>query len=285
MRLFGLLIAFFFAVTASAKADWNYVPHGSWVAEGPTARGIAGSGVHALLATCVNGTPFIYTSGYASEAGANRTESFSIEVDGVRHTVTGTHAPPDGLWTGTAPSALIAALRQGRRAEVRVPGQRSVRYSLRGSSRALARALAACSSPGSAASAGSSDPATSEVGGDVIAAACSGGYTLAKGSELQGDLDGDGQVDKVLDWAGVACGDRSKGRGAGFCGINMCRIDVMLSSTGVRQEILGVSPSLTSRAFGGVALRTFALRPSCPEGALECQIDWRWTGTELEPAR
>ena len=287
MRLFAPVFAMIVCFASQAGADWNFVATGNWVSETPTARGVGRTGVHALFATCVNGAPFLYTSGYAAVAGQNRTETFQVTVDGARFSVTGTHAPPDGLWTGTASPDLIDALKRGRQADVRVPGQNRIRYSLRGSSRALGRALAACTRSASA-----SRPASSSADGDrkanlndIVAQACGGEYHIASTSDLSGDLDGDGAPDRILDWAGVRCLDRSKGRGAGFCGASMCRIDIALSSSGQHQQLLGLNPELKRRAFGSVALRTLSVRPSCPDNALECRVDWRWRDGKLEPAR
>lgn len=276
-----LLISVTIALWASsALADWSFTPAGSWVSETPTAIGVSVQGVHALQITCSKGAPFIYTNGYLAKPDDNRESSFAIVVDGQSFHVTGEHSPPDGLWAGIPGPGLIDALRRGRVADVTPEGQATVRLSLSGSSDAIGQALEGC-----AAAETSAAPGRIVLTGALIADICGGGYDLAEGAELTGLLDGDDRPDIVLDWAGVTCVDRSKGRGAGRCGMNMCTISVFLTETQSEQPLLGLKPEIASRGFGRSALRTLALRPSCPDDALECSVTWRWTGTKLEPVR
>lgn len=277
----SLLISTVIALTASAAlAEWSFAPAGNWVSETPTAIGVSVQGAHAVQITCAGGAPFIYTNGYPAKPGDNRESSFSIVVDDQSFQVTGEHSPSDGLWTGAPPPGLIDALRRGRVADVTPEGQSTVRLSLSGSSDAIGRALEGC-----AAAETSAAPGRIVLTGALIADACRGGYELTEGAELTGLLDGDDQPDIVLDWAGVTCADRSQGRGAGRCGVNMCTISVFLTETQSEQPLLGLKPEIASRGFGRSALRTLALRPSCPDDALECFVTWRWTGTKLEPVR
>lgn len=276
-----LIVSVIASLAASAAlADWTFAPAGNWVSETPTALGTSMQGVHAVQVTCAQGALFIYTNGYPATPGQNRQSSFAIVVDGQSFRVTGEHSPPDGLWTGTPPPGLIEALRRGRVADVTPEGQPTVRLSLSGSSSAIGRALEGCAGAQAAAPQG-----RIVLTGALIADACGGGYELAEDAELTGLLDGDDKPDIVLDWAGVTCADRSKGRGAGRCGANMCTISVLLTETQSEQPLLGLKPEITSRGFGKSALRTLALRPSCPDDALECFVTWRWTGTALEPVR
>ncbi|MBY8974289.1 hypothetical protein KHP62_00620 [Rhodobacteraceae bacterium NNCM2] len=266
-----------------ALADWQLAPNGNWVSETPTAIGVSVDGVKALSLTCADGKPLIYANGYPAISGANRQDSFSVVVGNQTFTVSGEHSPSDGLWTGVPSAGLIAALKKGRVADVTPSGQPRTRLSLKGSSKAIDAALTGCAPAGGSAGAGGGSNVV--LTGALIADACGGDFQLADGAELTGLLDEDDKPDIVLDWAGVTCADRSKGRGAGFCGINMCTIEVFMTKSQSRQQVLGLQPQIVSRAFGKSALRTLALGRSCPGQATECFVDWRWTGSKLEPVR
>ncbi len=275
-------VAFYLAMLSPAFAEWSLASSGNWVSETPTALGVSTEGVHGLHLTCSEGAPFIYVKGYPANPGANRQESFTVSVDGSSFSVTGEHSPPDGLWTGTPTPDLIGALKRGRVAEVTPEGAPTITVALRGSSRAISAALDGCPA--------SDSPESDSAGkivllGQMIAEACGGGYSLADGHEFTALLDGDDRPDIVLDWAGVTCDDRSRGRGAGRCGAIMCSITVVLTETKGVQELLGLRPRAVQRAFGKSALRTTALPTSCPDGASECFVDWRWTGSKLEAVR
>ncbi len=287
MRFLFLLFLGMFIGMQPAQADWTLAPNGNWISQTPTAIGVSVDGVKALSLTCANGSPLIYTSGYPATPGQNRQDSFTVIVEGRDFPVTGEHSPPDGLWTGTPPAGLVEALKKGRVADIRPPGQGKVRMSLKGSSRAIDAALAGCMPVADQASSPPTGGGTGRIvlTGALIAEACGGAFDIADGAELTGLLDGDDKPDIVLDWAGVTCADRSRGRGAGRCGINMCSVEVFFTQTQSSQQLLGLQPQIVNRAFGKSALRTLALRPSCPDGALECVVDWRWTGTRLEPAQ
>jgi len=265
-------------------AEWRFSPTSHTVFDTPTAFGVSVEGTKALALTCVDGKPLIYVHGYLAVPDDNRQDSFTVAVGGQRFTVTGEHAPSDGLWSGRPSARLIDALKRGRTADVVPAGQEKVRIALKGSSKAIDTALRDCTSIDDA------DP-TRSLGGEtgltraLVSKACGGDYRIADGAELTGNLDGDDKPDIVLDWAGVSCADASKGRGAGYCGINTCTIEVFFTETQQRQQILGLKPQILPRGFGRPVLRTLALRPSCPRGALECSVDWRWTGGKLEAVR
>lgn len=261
-----------------ALAEWSFAPDGNWVSQTPTALGVSVRGVHALSLTCVDGRPFAYTQGYPAKPGDNRQASFTVVVEGQSYRVTGEHSPPDGLWTGFAPPGMAAALKRGRVADVTPQGAETQRYSLKGSSKAISAALANCDS-----ASGSAKPGGKIVlMGQMIAAACGGGYALADGHEFTALIDGDDKPDIILDWAGVTCDDRSKGRGAGRCGAAMCSITVAFTQTQSIQDLLGVKPQIVTRAFGRLALRTVQVSRTCLKPS--CEVDWRWNGSKLEPA-
>jgi hypothetical protein len=156
---------------------------------------------------------------------------------------------------------------------------------LAGSSRAIDAALANC--PGETVVQAPADqldaaaPSRAAVE-RAIEVACQGAYTLDESALLTGLIDTDDVPDFVLDWAGVTCRSTTMGRGAGNCGINMCQISVALSAQD-STVVLGVAPELVIDAFGRARLRTVALRPSCPGGALDCVVLWQLTSEGLEP--
>ncbi|MEM9435443.1 MAG: hypothetical protein AAGA15_00260 [Pseudomonadota bacterium] len=268
-----------------ALADWRTGPGSEILAGTTSAFGVTELGVGALGVMCRAGEPFIWTQGWApAAAGADRQEAFQVSVGGQLHTVTGQHAPPDGLWTGRSTAALIDALKAGSTAIVATQSAGSVSVSLRGSSRAINSVLSDCEGRVDA-------DATRDSGGgpilfdQLIAQMCGGGYALVPGAKLSGLLDDDDQPDLVLDWGGVTCDDRSKGRGAGFCGTALCTIEVALTQTQSRQQMLGVNPEVVARAFGAQALKTTTQGRSCGGPAQTCDVIWIWNGTELEAQR
>ncbi|ETX13577.1 hypothetical protein OCH239_09870 [Roseivivax halodurans JCM 10272] len=278
-------LAFSIYLPAAVSAEWR-VGHSEIFIDEPSAFGISDLGIGALAVMCDEGAPYLWTQGWPAAAGPDREERVSITVDGRPYLLTGTHYPPDGLWTGHPSAELLAALRGGTVAVVAPPGQPAWQFSLSGSARAMSSALSECSGAASAA-----PPAQAENSGlpapvvDVVTQACGGGFTLAEDAILSGRIDNDTEEDVVLDWADVSCNDRSRGRGAGFCGAALCTIEVFLTETSSRKQILGLNPVLIDRAFGQVALRTSTQGVTCGGAAQGCDILWNWTGTALEAAR
>ncbi|CTQ51290.1 hypothetical protein JDO7802_03329 [Jannaschia donghaensis] len=290
----GLTIATMVCLWASATlADWQLAPQGGWISDRPTARGSAENDAFVLSLTCREGAPFLFTLGYPARAGETREEAFVVEVDGRSFEPFGEHYPPDGLWTATPSADLIAALKAGNVARVAPPDQQPQIIRLRGSSRAIEGALADCAlvSASDVPSAADQDApgevpyGTTVQFGQLIASTCGGGYSLAVGAEETADLDGDGREDVVLDWAGVTCDDRTKGRGAGFCGAALCRIDVLLTGPGTHQQMMGLKPRFVRRIFDKVALRTTTTGATCGGPTQICEVDWRFDGRKLEATR
>ncbi|MEO1139881.1 MAG: hypothetical protein AAFW87_10535 [Pseudomonadota bacterium] len=242
-------------------------------------------GVGALGLMCRDNQPFLWTQGWAaSKAGADRQESFTVVVDDRSFTVSGRHTPPDGLWTGVPSTDLINALKTGSIAVIEAPGEAPIAVSLRGSSRAIATAMKGCSTK-TASPTPSTGDRRSVLFGQLIASACGGGYSIADGAELTGRLDNDDTPDLVLDWGGVTCDDRSKGRGAGFCGAALCTIQIAFTQTQTRQQILGVQPELVKRSVGPNMLRTKTQGATCGGATQVCSVVWGWNGTKLEPMK
>ncbi|MEM9851176.1 MAG: hypothetical protein AAF761_04170 [Pseudomonadota bacterium] len=286
-RFFALAALILVSLPTTASANWRVGPGSEAFVGTTSAFGLAQNGVNVLAVMCKDGAPLVWTMGYPAKSGPNSQETFTVTVGGQTYPVTGVHVPPDGLWTGRADGGLISALSAGNSAVVAVPGQPAQTVSLRGSSAALASVLGGCAaSPAT----GTTTPnnTTTTVSAPalfdaVITAACGGAYTLAEGAEFTGLLDGDTTPDVVLDWAGVTCADRSRGRGAGFCGAALCTIEVAFSSTPEREQILGVNPRLIDRGFERQALRTSTQGATCGGPAQGCDVTWRWTGAALEP--
>lgn len=287
LRLFSISVAFLAISTSVTVAEWRVGPGSEIFLGTDSAFGVSHQGVHAVGIMCRNNAPMLWTQGYPSAAGANREESFEVSVDGRSFALTGEHAPPDGLWTGEPSTELIDALKAGSNASVKIPRQIVATYSLRGSSRALGRVLADCSAASDAKTEPETETARSRVilTGQLIANACGGSFTFADGAEFTGFLDGDDKPDIVLDWGGVTCDDPSKGRGAGFCGAALCTIEVALTQTQSRRQILGLDPERVDRGFGRHALKTNTQGAACGGGAQACQVIWRWTGKSLEAIR
>ncbi|WP_299652378.1 hypothetical protein [uncultured Tateyamaria sp.] len=273
-----LLVLFLCLHPVAAAAEWRIGPGSEIFVGYDSAFGVTAQG-GALGVMCLDRQPFLWTQGWAAAvAGAERVEQFAVIVDGVSFVINGTHVPPDGLWYGTPPSGLVEALKSGSQAAIGTQNQPPVSVSLRGSSRALATVLDGCSTV-----AASPTPAVPGALLDqLITSACGGGYALAQGAEFTGRLDGDDRPDIILNWAGVTCDDRSKGRGAGFCGAAFCTIDLVFTQTGGRQQILGVNPRLVDRAYGLSALQTTTQGQTCGGPAQVCDVIWTWNGTQME---
>lgn len=115
--------------------------------------------------------------------------------------------------------------------------------------------------------------------------ACDGAVTLSPSAIRRADLDDDGRSDVLFDWAQVTCqsGSAMMKKGAGFCGMHNCSIDIYLSSQyrpgDWPKPILDhreIKPTLV-----GNTLRTSSQGGSC-EFAHVCKWEWSWNGTELE---
>lgn len=118
--------------------------------------------------------------------------------------------------------------------------------------------------------------------------ACQGDVTIAPNAMRRLHMDGDDLVDVVFNWGQVTCQSASamKRKGAGFCGMHNCSIDIYLSS----QYRPGGWPKAVmnhrEKPFGlaGAALRTSTQGGSC-RGAQLCYWEWRWDGSELQSTK
>lgn len=304
-RFRTFLTAAFAAVVPSVSvADWQVSAFGSEIFPYLTAYGLGDSGFHTLALFCDGEQAKLYTQGYPAQAGALRSEQLVIQVDGQTYVVDAQHEPPDGLWVGSADTALISALRTGNRAFVQPASAPGQNFALKGSGRSIEEALADCLNNGAA----QPEPALlplpkltplpnaqantaiqlPAVLNSEITAACSGPYTLAPSAVQTGLIDQDNLPDTVLDWAGVSCASNTGGtvssRGAGMCGAANCRIDVYLTTSARLSSLFGVGPTLVQDAAGRSVLQTVSVG-NCRDGALDCVFRWRPTAQGMEVVR
>lgn len=213
------------------------------------------------------------------------TQDLWVTVDGRVHTLTAQFRPDvaEPAWTAPLNADLAQALMSGTGAIVAAHRNTNTDIGLRGSRAAIGQVLAAC---GAGAAQG---PATLDatVVFAAIEKACKGSYTVGDAAVLQTDFDRDGAPDFTLDWGLVQCTSASyvgASRGAGFCGMQMCAVDVYVSSTyrpgTLPQTILSLGVTPWPQDGSGAALKTTASGGSC--GALQaCDRHWDWNGTKL----
>lgn len=106
---------------------------------------------------------------------------------------------------------------------------------------------------------------------------CEAPYRIEDRGIAAHDLDRDGQVDRIVDWAGVICdGDLARP----YCGAANCSIDVFLSSRpGEPQRLLGVGYVVATAANGAVGLQLGRTAGDCARG-LCGQVLW-WDGSRF----
>lgn len=282
LRMLAILCFIVVLFPVSASAQWKLGP-GLELLEGTTsAFGVSTRGYYGLGVTCKNGQPYVWTQVGSAQGGAIHKDSFAIVVDGQSFTINADRYPGDAFWGGDAPAGLVDALKSSSLARVEATDVPPVQFRLNGSARALNQALSKCGA------ADRSTPTTANQNKSLqslIETACGGGYTLRQGAKITANLDADNVPDTILDWAGVTCDDKTKGRGAGFCGAALCVIEVALTQTQNRQQILGVQPKVIARGFGRQALQTTTMGQTCGGPAQTCDVIWRWTGSLLEANR
>ncbi|MEM7689842.1 MAG: hypothetical protein AAF291_12540 [Pseudomonadota bacterium] len=119
-------------------------------------------------------------------------------------------------------------------------------------------------------------------------AACRSAPTFGPGAVQRADMDGDGRTDVLFNWAEVTCtaGSAMQRKGAGFCGMHNCSVDVYLSSQykpgGWPKPILNhqeIAPRLIQSGEKSV-LRTAYQGGSCTFAKV-CQREWSWNGAKL----
>lgn len=116
--------------------------------------------------------------------------------------------------------------------------------------------------------------------------ACAGPVVFGPATITLAEIDGDGRTDLLFDWSRVSCSNGGP-RGAGFCGMHMCSVDLYASSVyapgGYPQGILALEFDVQPRG-SDIILRTTSMGGSCPFAEV-CEAGWRWTGAALEPVR
>ncbi len=234
---------------------------------------------------CTDTGPEVYFADGLSYDGDTRQGRVGISVDGQDYSRQATFVPHGHIsWWRIAPGdGLLDAVRAGN--TVTVDSEFSTGpfpFRLRGSSAAIGEVLAICGE-GAGPTTTAAPGLTAAVPEARIREACRGAYTGA-GAIVQTEIDGDGKPDFLLDWSSVTCADRSVGRGGGYCGAQMCSIDVYASSTydpgGWPQSTLALSYTLPAPGADH-ALSTTVTGGSCPIAQL-CRRHWGWTGGKLE---
>lgn len=114
----------------------------------------------------------------------------------------------------------------------------------------------------------------------AILAGCNGPATRMEGYLLEGEIDGDGRPDVVLDWSEVSCsGDMPRP----FCGASLCSADVYLSGSFDRTgpaQLLAQGVALVDLSNGNKAVEVGASLSGCVGDV--CTFYWYWTGQSFE---
>lgn len=183
-------------------------------------------------------------------------------------------------WWAAFPAPIVTAIATGAQLTIQPAGRYPSHYALIGAPAALAQVQAACTAAATPAAAnGALTPAA--VQADVTRD-CGGPFTMREGGFVQTDLDLDGQWDYLIDYGSIDCADRSKGRGAGFCGMQMCSLNVYVSSVwhpgGQPQYLLAVGFDVWPSPH--LPLKTHRMGGDCPFSTV-CTTDWHWNGSQL----
>ncbi|MEM7702844.1 MAG: hypothetical protein AAF251_12965 [Pseudomonadota bacterium] len=118
--------------------------------------------------------------------------------------------------------------------------------------------------------------------------ACRSAPAFGAGAVQRADMDGDGRTDVLFNWAEITCsgGSATQRKGAGFCGMHNCSVDVYLSSQykpgGWPKPILNhqeIAPQIVQSGSQSV-LRTSYQGGSCTFARV-CQREWSWNGAKL----
>ncbi|MEL7188963.1 MAG: hypothetical protein AAGK17_05370 [Pseudomonadota bacterium] len=114
--------------------------------------------------------------------------------------------------------------------------------------------------------------------------ACGGAIEMEAGAIRRADMDGDGKSDVLFEWRYVTCDTSSAlmQRGAGYCGMHNCGIDIYLSSTyrpGSWPKTVMNHTEIPASIVGN-RLRTATQGGSC-KFAQVCRWEWSWDGNEL----
>lgn len=113
------------------------------------------------------------------------------------------------------------------------------------------------------------------------------GSSQSEGAISEANVDGDDETDFLLDWSRVSCENTTVGRGGGYCGMQMCSVDVYASSVyqpgDWPQPILAYSHE---RAPSGedYVLSTTVSGASCPITHRRTRY-WGWNGEQLQVIR
>ncbi|GGA97428.1 hypothetical protein [Allosediminivita pacifica] len=300
MRIAGILIsAALLATTTTAALAQGTLPTERWQFARQTEfqtnvawiYGRFNGGPSEFGVECTDTGPEVYFADGLRYDGDTRQGRVGISVDGRDYSRQATFVPHGHTsWWRIAPgNGLLDALRAGNTVTLDSDlGTGLFPFRLRGSSAAIGEVLAICGE-GAAPTTAATGPTAATTGLTAAAPearireACRGAYS-GEDAIVQTEIDGDGKPDFLLDWSSVTCADRSVGRGGGYCGAQMCSIDVYASSAyapgGWPQPILALSYALPAPGADH-ALTTTVTGGSCPI-THRCTRHWGWTGGKLE---
>lgn len=212
----------------------------------------------------------------------------------------------DGVWVAPLQMTdpLVNALLTGRDVIVGPVVGTQYRLSSAGMNEAVRAAMSFCiprfaglGYPVPAALAGfaaGSAPSSSERGGDrledlvnarIVQGCQAGGQTAEAGHILRGLIDGDDEVDFVIDWRKISC---NRGPARPFCGASNCAADLFLSSispqAGTPDSYLALGVQLVDLSNGRKGMQLGGSLSSCHaagKGPNGCQFVWFWNGTQM----
>lgn len=121
----------------------------------------------------------------------------------------------------------------------------------------------------------------------ALVSGCSGPADAGPSAYLEGEIDGDGVPDIVLDWGEATC---RTGPPRPFCGASMCSASVFLSSRPDldrgKLELLAVGVRLQPLSNGNMAVAVGGSLAQCSQsGGTACEFLYYWDGADLAELR
>lgn len=122
----------------------------------------------------------------------------------------------------------------------------------------------------------------------ALRSGCGGAADTEPGTFLEGEIDGDGVPDVVLDWAGATC---RTGTPRPFCGASMCSASAFLSSRAPGasregDEFLALGVRLQPLSNGNMAIAVGGSLSTCSQyGKTSCEFLYYWNGSTLAQLR
>lgn len=177
---------------------------------------------------------------------------------------------------------LIGALKSGQPIELRSDAGGIARFEATNSGQAIDEMLAFCAAGGaSLPTAPSSTDALRQAAEREIFKGCEG-PAATPAPLLAGDIDRDGTLDYILDWAEFSCAGPNA---RPFCGAANCSVQVFLSSLGTDPiGYFAISAELKPSPLGGLEIWSYTTAGSCAEATIpaQCANILYWNGKSLE---